>query len=42
LIITKGVTIGDKSVIAAGSVVVCNIPPYEIWGGNPAKFIKAL
>ena len=39
-IICKGVTIGDKSMIAAGSVVVKDIPQGEIWGGNPAKFIK--
>ena len=41
-IITKGVEIGKHSVIAAGSVVVSNIPEDEIWGGNPAKFIKKL
>ncbi len=41
-IITKGVTIGEKSIVAAGSVVVCNIPDGQIWGGNPAKFIKKL
>lgn len=41
-IITKGVTIGARSVVAAGSVVVCDIPSDEIWGGNPAKFIKRL
>lgn len=39
-IILKGVIIGENSVIAAGSVVVNNIPPNEIWGGNPARFIK--
>ncbi len=39
-IIGKGVTIGDRSIIAAGSVVVTNIPSDEIWGGNPAVFIK--
>ena len=39
-IICKGVTIGDKSIIAAGSVVVKSIPPNEIWGGNPARFIR--
>lgn len=39
-IIGKGVTIGAKSVVAAGSVVVKSIPAGEIWGGNPAKFIK--
>lgn len=41
-IILKGITIGENSVIAAGSVVVNNIPPNEIWGGNPAKFIKKI
>lgn len=39
-IICKGVNIGDHSMISAGSVVVCDIPANEIWGGNPAKFIK--
>lgn len=39
-IITKPLTIGENSIIAAGSVVTKNIPPNEIWGGNPAKFIK--
>lgn len=41
-IITKGVTIGENSVVAAGSVVVKDIPANEIWGGNPAKFIKKI
>lgn len=40
--IGKGVTIGDRSIVAAGSVVVKSIPADEIWGGNPAKFIKKL
>lgn len=39
-IILKGVSIGDGSIIGAGSVVATNIPENEIWGGNPAKFIK--
>lgn len=39
-IVTKGVSIGDKSIIAAGSIVTKDIPENEIWGGNPAKFIK--
>lgn len=39
-IILKGVTIGNNVIIAAGSVVVKSIPDYEIWGGNPAKFIR--
>jgi acetyltransferase-like isoleucine patch superfamily enzyme len=41
-IIGKGITIGARSIIAAGSVVVKNIPPDELWGGNPAKFIKKI
>ena len=38
--ILSGVTIGQGAVIAAGSVVVKDIPPYAIVGGNPAKVIK--
>jgi len=41
-IICKGVTIGANSIIAAGSVVVKNIPNNEIWGGNPAMFIRII
>lgn len=35
-----GISIGDKSVIGAGSVVTKDIPPYCIAVGNPAKVIK--
>lgn len=38
-IICKGVHIGARSIVAAGSVVVKDIPAGEVWGGNPAKFI---
>ena len=41
-IITKPVTIGKHSVVGAGSVVTRDIPPHEIWGGVPAKFIKKI
>lgn len=38
--VCKGVTIGDRSIVAARSIVVTDILLDEIWGGNPAKFIK--
>jgi len=39
-IILSGVTIGKGSIIAAGSVVAKDVPPYAIVGGVPAKVIK--
>ena len=39
-IITKNVTIGNDSIIGAGSIVTKDIPANEIWAGNPARFIK--
>lgn len=35
-----GVTIGDGAVIGAGSIVTKDVGPYEIWAGNPARFIR--
>jgi acetyltransferase-like isoleucine patch superfamily enzyme len=40
-IILAGVTIGKGSVVAAGSVVTENVPPYSVVAGVPAKFIKS-
>lgn len=39
-IILPGLTIGANSIVGAGSVVTKNIPDNQIWGGNPAKYIK--
>ena len=40
VIITGNVCIGEGAIVAAGSVVCKNVPPYAIVGGNPAKVIK--
>lgn len=42
VVITKGVTIGDNSIIAAGAVVNHNIPANVIAAGVPAKVIKEI
>lgn len=39
-IVMQGVTIGDNSIIAANSVVNCDIPPNSLYAGSPARFIK--
>jgi acetyltransferase-like isoleucine patch superfamily enzyme len=41
-IILKGVTIGDNSVIAAGSVVTRDVPGNTLAGGNPARVIRRI
>lgn len=41
-IVLKGVEIGERSIVGAGSVVSRSIPAGEIWGGNPARFLRAL
>lgn len=35
-------TIGKHSVIGAGTVVKGNIPEYEVWIGNPARFLRKI
>ena len=39
-IICSGITIHQGAIIAAGSVVTKDVPPYAIVGGNPAEIIK--
>ena len=35
-----GVSIGECAIIAAGSIVTKNIPPYSIAMGSPARVFK--
>ena len=39
-LILGGIEIGNGAIVAAGSVVTKNVPPYAIVGGVPAKVIK--
>jgi acetyltransferase-like isoleucine patch superfamily enzyme len=41
-IIFPGVTIGEGSIISAGSIVRLQVPPYSLVAGNPAKIICRL
>jgi len=38
-IILPGITIGEYAIVAAGSVVTKDVPPYAIVAGNPAQII---
>ena len=39
-VICNAVTIGKGAIIGAGSIVTKDIPPYQVWAGNPARYIK--
>ena len=41
-LIMPGVTIGDNSLIAAGSVVTKSVPSGVVVGGNPAKILSTI
>lgn len=41
-VILKGVTIGNDSIVAAGSVVTHDVPPSTIVAGNPARVVKQI
>lgn len=41
-LILKGVVIGDRSIVGAGSVVTKSVPPDVVVAGNPAKVVKSL
>ncbi len=42
VVILPGVTIGENSIVATGSVVMKDVPPMTIVGGAPAKEIKKI
>ena len=39
-IVLGGVTVGEGSILAAGSVLTKSIPLHEIWAGNPARKVR--
>ncbi|HBO25798.1 MULTISPECIES: acyltransferase [Culturomica] len=39
-VILAGITIGKHAVVAAGSVVTCNVPPYSVCAGNPGRIVR--
>jgi virginiamycin A acetyltransferase len=39
-VVMPGVTIGHGAIVAACSVVVCDVPPYAVVGGNPARVLR--
>lgn len=40
--VLPGIKIGNNSIVGSGSVVTKDIPPNEIWVGNPARFVKKI
>ena len=41
-VILNGVTIGEHTVVGAGSIVTRDVPPYTVVAGNPAKVIRTI
>lgn len=41
-VIMPGVTVGQHSIVAAGSVVTKSVPPNSVYGGNPAREICSM
>ena len=41
VVVLPGVTIGDRSVVGAGSVIVRHVPPDSLVVGNPARIVRS-
>ena len=39
-VVVCGITLGHNCLVGAGSTVRTNVPPNEIWAGNPAKKLR--
>ena len=39
-VVSPKIKIGDGAIIAANSTVTTDVPPNQVWGGSPAKFIR--
>src|SRR5512133_1010317 len=41
-VIMPGVTVGENSIVGAGSVLTTNVPDDQVWYGSPAKFRREI
>jgi acetyltransferase-like isoleucine patch superfamily enzyme len=39
-VVSPGVIVHDRAIIAANSVVTRDVPPDQVWGGTPARYIR--
>jgi acetyltransferase-like isoleucine patch superfamily enzyme len=42
VVVTTGVTIGDRCVIGANSVVTSDVPPFSVAAGVPARVLRTI
>lgn len=39
-LVREGLTVGARSLVGMGSVALVDVPPGEVWAGNPARFLR--
>jgi putative colanic acid biosynthesis acetyltransferase WcaF len=39
-IVCPGVTVGTGTILAAGTVLTRSVPPFQVWRGNPANYLR--